>query len=330
MNILISTLYKILILIIFSAILSAKNIIPKHQLSFFPIDREMLSALTTTISGNKKFLIVMRVDKSAKVELNILRHIKNIGLNYKVLQYLQNNNSIYIKIDAISEQKAKNVINMIKNTNASIFVGKNLIPLFDDHTTMYEKYDLDSVFSDEVQEKYLIANLMNNAAGAIQSNSLSEVVIESYISNFFNRGSIVASQKIERDENGKDRCLPEYVGDFGFVVNPDDDMNENDRYENSSFYNDFLKTYKEMYKKDFRLQKALILPKSIKNNEDWLDFFHKSLLSFAYNKKELKYQKNSKGKEIFCVNSDVKFCKTKKELEVILEEQNKFFKGEMK
>jgi len=306
--------------------LNATEIIPRHQLTFFPIDRALLQAMSTTISNNRPYLIMARIKNDAKDIQNMQKFLNKNHINFKLVEYPQANGSVYCEIDTKTKIGAIKILSILERySNVRVYAGKNLLPYAGENET-YVKYDKNTIFSDVVQEKYMIAILMAEASSAKAFIHAREASIEAYMNDFFKRFTISPFMKMTQTQEGKDIYLPQYVGDYGVVFNADyEDIDKHLRYQNHSFYTIVKQSYQQITQKSIKNIKPIFEKKYINTDNGWLDYFNKAYLSNSYSVTELKTTVNSKGVHIYCVDSDVKMCKTQAELKEQLEQQNMFF-----
>lgn len=326
--------------------ISMENIkAPTMQLRAFPITKSFLYSMSETISNHRKFLVVVFSPKedTAKIK-KATSFLKKENIPFNVLtrkndidkgdKYTTIKKRSYLYIDAKSASQAFTAIKyMEKIDNMVVMVGKNLIPsdiINKAYGIFYSKLKKEDIFSDKVQDAYLIQQIQDLAMECLKNNHLLESVVESYMNDLFWRDgmNIIGLPKMDADMMNYE---PSFVSEFGTTIcNCNyDEVVPKAEYANTSFYKAFQHNHKRLFGEPYTLKKALkkvsIKPLKLTTNDELLHYFNSSFLSDAYSMKELKYTTNSKGVTIFCVrgNDGVRLCKTKKEILNQISLQNK-------
>lgn len=312
---------------------------PKMQLKVFPITKSFLYSMSETISSNRKFLVVAyTLMPDVKKLKKAVSFLQKENISFEVLtKKLGNKERDYLYIDTNSSPNALTVIKHMEMIGMAVKVGKNLLPIDaigSEAGSFFSRFKREDIFSDKVQDTYLIQKLQNLALECLKNNHLLESVVESYMNDLFGRDSIDITgepKMIEDVENGRMEYAPAFVSEFGTTICncTYDEVVPTAEYKNISFYNAFQHNHKRLFGESYTLKKALkkvsIKPLKLTTNNELLHYFNSSYLSDVYSEKELKYTTNSKGVTIFCVrgNDGVKLCKTKKEILNQISLQNK-------
>jgi hypothetical protein len=309
-----------------------KIILPKNQIKIFPINKSFLYAMSETISGNYKYLVVgYSFEQNNQAIEKMIAFLNESKITFEKMQ----RNYYYTKPKNSSEAFA--VAYKMQSLGLSVLMGKNLIPYeaVGDWAegSYFSKISIDKIFNDEIQDAYLVSKIQNDAAAAMYAKRYIETVIETYATyDLHIRGfsdAIMPMREFTEEETGTQYALA-YQGAYGSIFIYDNrDIVPNARYDNVSFFQTFQNNYKKLFGKKFSLEDAraeiTISPLNLKSNEEYLKYFNVCFASDSYYESELKHTINSKGITIFCVDSKRdrnKICKTKEELKKHLKLQN--------
>jgi len=321
-------------------------ILPKVQLSKFPITEEFLQAMTKTISNERKYLLATR-GTSSFTNIEIESFLKKNKITYR--QLFKEHKSIgsikkssLFLIDNKDKDECLSLGRKLNDLGVFVFIGKNLIPYEFLTGSMYlNQYKKEDYLNNEVQDAYLIFKMQEFAYSYQESSFFLENVIENYASILYGRNTQMCSMRDVYDEetgvSEQNTCFSVHYSSIDPCST--DSINEEKPYQfmNSIFYQNFQKNYKKMYGKEFTIsnarKKVKIASLTLLDDKEKLYYFNNSFFCSSYRKDELYVQINSKKKKIFCLDSKRdgnKICKTEEEVLKALKKQNSVFRGAKK